>query len=138
MCVAADVELWNTPGFMHLALWRNGVCVGDVHLLFVEEAGRRYLALPGINPGVALLDQIEADVLLAALLGRAAELAREAGCAAVWIPAAPSIHSNRHAVHEAIVASKLPLRRTRGHAFSYHPFAYRIDDVFEYAQDLRS
>lgn len=130
VCVASDLALWNTPGFLHLALWLDGVCAGSVHLLVVEEDGARYLALPGINPTLALLDRVEADALVRALLARLDELARTAGLAGVWIPTAPGIHSNRRAVHDALVAMQLAVRPTRGHAFSYSPYAYRIDDVW--------
>lgn len=131
VCVARDLELWNQPGFTHLALWADGVCQGGVHLLVLEEDGRRYLALPGINPTFALLDRIEAAELVRALLDRAKQLAREAGCAAVWIPTSSGIHSNRWTIHDALVALKLPERATRGHAFSYSPYAYRITDVWQ-------
>jgi len=101
-----------------------------VHLLVVEEDGRRYLALPGINPTLALLERVEADVLVRALLAHVTALARTAGLAGVWIPTAPGIHSNRRAVHDVLHALALPVRRTAGHAFSYSPYAYRIDDVW--------
>ena len=130
VCVATDVQLWNTPQFMHLALWHDNICAGSVHLLVVEEAGERFLSLPGINPTLALLERVEADVLVRALLAHVTALARAAKLAGVWIPVAPSIHSNRHAVHDVLVAMKLPVRRTQGHAFSYSPYAYRIDDVW--------
>lgn len=131
VCVATDEELWKQPGFSHLALWLDGVCMGNVHLLVVEEAGQRYLALPGINPSFALLERVEAELVLKALLERITSLAREANLAGVWIPTSPSIHSNRRAIHDCITALKLPVRRTQGHAFSYSPYAYRIDNVFE-------
>ncbi|MFT3694369.1 MAG: hypothetical protein QM831_14575 [Kofleriaceae bacterium] len=131
VCVARDLELWNQPHFMHLALWADGVCQGGVHLLVLEEAGKRYLALPGINPTFALMDRIEAAELVRALLDRTKQLAREAGCAAVWIPTAAGIHSNRWTIHDALVALKLPERSTHGHPFSYSPYAYRISGVWE-------
>jgi hypothetical protein len=133
VCVARDFELWNQPGFTHLALWADGVCQGGVHLLVLEEDGARYLALPGINPTFALLERIEAKELVRALLERTQQLAREAGCAAVWIPTSSAIHSNRWTIHDALVALKLPTRPTRGHPFSYSPYAYRIADVWELA-----
>jgi hypothetical protein len=97
----------------------------------LEDTGARYLALPGINPASALLDRVEPDVLACALLDRCRELAALAGLAGVWIPTSPSIHSNRHAIGDALRALELPVRATRGHPFSYQPYAYRIDDVWE-------
>jgi hypothetical protein len=101
-----------------------------VHLLVLEEDGTRHLALPGINPSLALLDQVEPDVFVRALVERARELARQAGLAGVWIPTSPSIHSNRAVIGAALAALGLPVRATRGHEFSYRPYAYRIDDVW--------
>lgn len=130
VCVASDVALWNTPGFGHLALWEGGICAGSVHLLVVEEADGRYLVLPGINPTLSLLERTPPEPLVRALVTRAHELARSAGLAGVWIPTSPSIYSNRRAIHEVLVAMQLPIRKTRGHAFSVSPYAYRIDDVW--------
>jgi hypothetical protein len=130
VCVATDLELWNTTGFGHLALWLDGVCAGSVHLLVVDDADGTYLALPGINPTLALLERTAAEPLVRALLDRVHQLARAANFTGVWIPTSPSIHSNRRAVHDVLRAMQLPVRRTRGHAFSYSPYAYRIDDVW--------
>ncbi len=131
VCVASDLELWNSPGFMHLALWLEGVCMGSVHLLVLSEGAERYLALPGINPSFGLLDRVEAAVLVKAILERVQVLASEAGLNGVWIPTSPGIHSNRHAIHEALVELDLRERPTAGHAFSYSPYAYRIDRVWQ-------
>jgi hypothetical protein len=131
VCVASDLELWNSPGFMHLALWLDGICMGSAHLLVLTEGDKRYLALPGINPSFALLDRVEAAVVLRKILERAIDLAREAGLAGVWVPTAPGIHSNRRSIHEALVELNLPEQRTSGHAFSYSPYAYRIDTVYK-------
>ncbi|MCU0862789.1 MAG: hypothetical protein MUC36_03265 [Planctomycetes bacterium] len=130
VCVAPDLDLWQTPGFLHLALFEGGVCRGGVHLLVVEEKGRRHLVLPGINPSLVLLEQVDASVLLAALLEYARGLASRAGLAGVWVPTAPVIHSNRAAIGQALRAMGLPTRRTVGHAFSHSPYAYHIDEVF--------
>ncbi len=137
VCVAVDEQLWRTPSFMHLALWLEGVCVGGVHLLVVEEHGLRALVLPGINPSSALLEQVDAEPLLAALLRHADALRVRAGLDALWVPTNRGIHSNRHAMGVALEALALPVRRTAGHAFSFSPYAYRIDDVYEVTLPLR-
>ncbi len=131
VCVASDAELWNQPSFMHLALWLEGVCMGSTHLLVLTEGDQRYLALPGINPSFGLLARIEATVVLRAILDRVQRLAREAGLAGVWIPTSPGIHSNRRAIHDALIELELRERTTSGHAFSYSPYAYRIDRVWQ-------
>jgi hypothetical protein len=130
VCVAVDEQLWRTPGFLHLALWLDGVCMGGVHLLVVEEGGLRALVLPGINPSSALLEQVEAEALLDALLRHVETLRVAAKLDAVWVPTSRGIHSNRHAIGTALEALALPVRRTAGHPFSYWPYAYRIDEVY--------
>ena len=130
VCVTPDLELWHKPGFLHLALFDGEVCRGGVHLLVVVEEGRRYLTLPGINPSLALIEQVDAGALLRALLSHAQELAAAAGLAGVWVPTSPAIHSNRALIGQALRAMALPTRRTAGHAFSHSPYAYHIDEVF--------
>jgi hypothetical protein len=132
VCTTPDEELWRQPTFLHLALFRGDVCVGGVHLLLLTEGEQRFVALPGINPSSALLEQVDAEQLVRALLNHIKALAQQAGCAGVWIPVHPGIHSNRHVVGEVLLAMQLPMRSTQGHAFSYSPYAYRIDDVFEW------
>lgn len=135
VCVAPDVQLWNTPGFLHCLLWRDGVCVGDVHLLVLEEAGQRFLCLPGINPSLALLEALDVDVLVVTLLDHLRALAKQVGLSALWVPVSPAIHSNRRAVGDALVALKLPVRATRGHPFSFSPYAYRVEEVWTVSLD---
>lgn len=131
VCVVHDEALWNSPEFLHVVFWNeSGVCQGGMHLLRVEDEGGRFLALPGINPTLALLEQVDAAVLLGALLDWASRLARACDLTGVWIPTSPSIHSNRHAVSKAIIDAGLEVRRVRSHPFSFSPYAYRFDEVF--------
>jgi len=97
----------------------------------VEEAGRRYLTLPGINPSVRLLDRVEASVLLDAVLDYAWRLARALGLHGVWVPAQPGIHSNRRALHEEIARRDWPLRATGLHEFSTEPYHYTFNRVLD-------
>lgn len=131
VCVVHDEQLWNRPEFLQLVLWNeHGTCVGGVHLLVVEENGERFLTLPGINPTLALLELVDAPVLLDALVAHAWRLAKHWKLAGVWIPQPQSIHSNRRALHDAIAQKRWPLRSSKNHQFSYRPYAYSFDAVF--------
>ncbi|HZI15432.1 MAG TPA: hypothetical protein VE153_33980 [Myxococcus sp.] len=132
VCVAADVTLWNRPEFLQCIFWdEEGIARGGMHLLLVEETGRRYLTLPGINPSVRLLDRVEASVLLDAVLDYAWRLARALGLHGVWVPAQPGIHSNRRALHEEIARRDWPLRATGLHEFSTEPYHYTFNRVLD-------
>jgi hypothetical protein len=133
VCVATDVTLWNRPEFLQCVFWdEEGIARGGMHLLIVEEdAGQRFLTLPGINPSVRLLDRVEASVLLDAVLDYAWRLARQLGLHGVWVPAHPGIHSNRRALHEELARRDWPLRGTRLHEFSTQPYHYTFQQVLE-------
>jgi hypothetical protein len=132
VCTAGDVALWNRPEFLQCVFWdEEGIAQGGMHLLLVEEAGQRYLTLPGINPSVRLLARVEASVLLEAVVDYAWRLARKLELQGVWVPASPSIRSNRRAIHEELERREWTLRGCQEHAFSTEPFRYVFDQVLE-------
>jgi hypothetical protein len=127
-----DVLLWNRPEFLQCVFWdEEGTAQGGMHLLLVEEEGKRYLVLPGINPSVRLLARVEASVLLEAVVDHGWRLARRLGLQGVWVPASPAIHSNRRAIQEELARRDWPVRGTQVHAFSTEPYPYTFDQVLE-------
>jgi len=102
-----------------------------MHLLIVEEKGRRYLTLPGINPSVRLLARVEASVVLEAVVDYGWRLARKLGLQGVWVPASPAIHSNRRAIHEELERRGWTVRACQVHPFSTEPYRYVFDQVLE-------
>src|SRR5262249_48551539 len=108
------------------------ICVGGTHAFIVEEDGKKYLALPGINPSAQFLGTIDADQYLDATLAEAWAIADRLHLAGVWIPAKPEIHSNRPQIKDAI-AKKFagrPIRVISRKRFSYNP-AYFFNNVYE-------
>jgi hypothetical protein len=105
-----------------------------MHLLIVEEQGRRYLTLPGINPSVRLLARVEASVVLEAVVDYGWRLARKLGLQGVWVPASPAIHSNRRAIHEELERRGWTVRACQVHPFSTEPYRYVFDQVLEVPQ----
>jgi len=132
VCVATDVTLWNNPDFLQAAFWdSDGICRGGMHLLAVQDAGRGYLTLPGINPSSYLLEIVEAPTVLDMACDYAWRLAQAWGMSGVWIPAAPEIHSNRQAVREAIAERRWKTRSVRTITFSHEPFAYSFAEILD-------
>ena len=132
VCTATDVDLWNRPEFLQCIFWdEEGVAQGGMHLLVVEEDGRRYLTLPGINPSVRLLARVDATVFLDAVVDYSWRLARQLGLQGVWVPVSPAIHSNRRAIHEELARRGWTLRGGHEHPFSTEPFRYSFSQVLE-------
>jgi hypothetical protein len=132
VCTAVDVVLWNRPDFLQCVFWdEEGIAQGGMHLLLVEEEGRRYLTLPGINPSVRLMTRVEAPALLDAVVDYAWRLARQLGLQGVWVPASPAIHSNRRSIQEELARRDWTLRGSQVHAFSTEPYHYTFDQVLD-------
>ena len=132
VCTAVDVVLWNRPEFLQCVFWdEEGIAQGGMHLLLVEEEGRRYLTLPGINPSVRLMTRVEAPALLDAVVDYAWRLAHQLGLHGVWVPASPAIHSNRRAILEELARRDWPFRSGPLHTFSTEPYHYAFEHVLE-------
>jgi len=126
---------------------------GDAHgwlyavLLASSSAGLVLPVMGGVKvtstPGLEFLTQLAvADTACIVALPLAIDPAN-AGRAAVgalavtltagafyWFLGWAEKSGRRRAVHDVLAAMNLPVRRTRGHAFSVSPYAYRVDDVW--------
>jgi hypothetical protein len=130
VCVAEDLQLWNTPTFLQTVLWSpDGVARGGFHLLLVEDEDGGYLTLPGINPSSSLLKEVGAGPVLDAVVDYAWRLARAWGLRGVWVPSQPGIHSNRHEMHLEIASRAWAGRHVKRHPFSYSPYSYSFEEV---------
>lgn len=123
VCVAPDEKLWNNPNFMNVILFdQNDIAQGGMHVLLIEDGGKKYLTLPGINPSVGLMAQVAAADIYDKLIAYAHELAGALGCDGVLIPTDASIHSNRSEIQRVVTAKcseKVTLSKI--HQFSYSP-----------------
>ena len=132
VCTAVDVVLWNRPEFLQCVFWdEEGIAQGGMHLLIVEEEGRRYLTLPGINPSVRLMTRVEAPVLLDAVVDYTWRLARQLKLHGVWVPASPAIHSNRRSILEELARRDWTVRGSQLHTFSTEPYHYTFEHVMD-------
>jgi hypothetical protein len=130
VCTATDEALWDRPEFLQTVFWGpGGTALGGMHLLIVEEGGRRFLSLPGINPSARLLALVEAGKVLSACLDFARALSRRWGMGGVWIPSAPWIHSNRAAIQKAVQDRGFEERAIAEQPFSFSPYAYAFKEV---------
>ena len=120
VCVAEDAKLWNNPNFMNLIIFdENNRAWGGMHVLVIEEGGKRYLTLPGINPSSLLLARVASEVIFDRMMDYAKALAKELKCEAVLIPKSSVIHSNRS--KSSVIAEK----GYSDHLLKeVHPFSY--------------
>ena len=135
VCVAVDDRLWNKPEFSNVVLFGDdGVARGGMHIELVRDQGKTYLSLPGINPNLTVLREVDGKRLLQTMLDYAKACAQAIGADAVFIPTNPTIFSNREELHGAVRDMKLPTRSlSKLHQFSYSPFAYSWQDAYEIA-----
>ncbi len=132
MCTAADVELWNQPEFLQTIIWGpDNIARGGIHLLAVEESGRLYLLLPGINPSLTLIEEAGADIIYDTIIRFAGRLAQSWNLSGVWIPASLHIASNRGPIGYVIRRQDYPVRTISPVRFGVSPYSYTIDRVFE-------
>ncbi|MEO6952938.1 MAG: hypothetical protein ABI321_14120, partial [Polyangia bacterium] len=133
VCVATDAQQWATPELLQLALFgETGICEGGVHLMLLREHDA--LVCAAFNPTTSLLLGAQPDAVLSLILEHAWQLACAWGLARVWVPTSPGIHSNRHAMHEALRARRWPSRTIPTVRFSSSPYAYAYDEVWEVPQ----
>jgi hypothetical protein len=133
VCTAQDQELWNSENFLQVPFFsEEDIAMGGTHVLLgKEDDGKTYLALPGINPSVALLGEVDANEVLKAVLDYAERLAKKWNVDEVWVPTNSVIHSNRDQMQTAIKewSSTVPTRNIASQRFSYAP-SYTFDQVF--------
>jgi hypothetical protein len=105
VCTATDNKLWDNPDYFNVIIFDEGdIACGGMHVMAVRDGGKRYLTLPGINPGTGLLTRVSAEEIYAQCVSYAGELAAELGCDGLLIPCQPEIHSNRSEIQRVVAA----------------------------------
>lgn len=134
VCVAVDDKLWEKEDFSNVVLFGDdGIARGGMHFEIIRDGngGKKYLTLPGINPSLSILREVDSKKLLHEMLEFAKRSARAIGADAVLIPKNPHIHSNREDLHGVIAGMDLPeFSLSYNHQFSYSPFSYSWQDAF--------
>lgn len=132
VCVAIDDALWQKETFTNVVLFdEDGIAQGGMHFEIIQDRGKTFLTLPGINPSMGLLRKIEARRLVESMIDYAKLCAKAIKATAVLIPTDPIICSNRDEV-KAIITSLGHEKYTlsQQHQFSYKPFSYAWDEAY--------
>ncbi|MCX5782603.1 MAG: leucine-rich repeat protein [Elusimicrobia bacterium] len=130
VCVAPDKQLWNNPNFMNAIIWdEKGLAMGGFHILIIENEGKRYLTLPGINPSSKLLAQVAADSIFDEIIKYAHDVAKVLKCEEVLIPSNSTIHSNRSEIQRVIASREYEKKMLKEiQPFSYSPYKYEFQE----------
>ncbi|MBI2415635.1 MAG: hypothetical protein HYV33_03175 [Candidatus Kerfeldbacteria bacterium] len=132
VCVAVDDQLWNKPDFANVVMFADDdIAHGGMHFEIVQDGGKKYLSLPGINPSLTLLREVDPQRVIQMMLEYAKACAKAIGAIGVLIPTNTIILSNREELHPIVKELKLPTHSlTQPHQFSYSPFAYSWQDGY--------
>jgi len=108
VCIARDVELWKNPSFKLISIIdkKNGIVGGFIHVFETEVGGKKILTIPGIEPSVEFLNNVDPSALYDQIENVLRELAKLGGYDAVYIPISANIHSNRTGIKKAIQKKK--------------------------------
>lgn len=134
VCTATDINLWKKPAFKLLAITdeNNRQVEGYIHLFeSMDEAGRRILTLPGIEPSTEFMATVDAEKLYAGLMAQVIAFAELEGYYAVYIPAGKNIHSNRAGIQKAIQKAGYPVVKIPEVLWNTLPNPYPFSEVFE-------
>lgn len=129
VCVTPDEKLWNDPTFMNCIFLNPETkrAQGGMHFLIRED----YLTLPGINPSLDLLGQVDQQKLFDQIVRYAKEVSQTLGLKGVLIPTFSIIHSNRRQIQTIIANKKYPTVELSAEAkFSYSPHKYSFQKCF--------
>jgi len=135
VCVAVDEKLWEKEAFSNVIMWGDEdgkeIAMGGMHFEVVEDEGKKFLSLPGINPNLLALSTVDPEKLYDKMIEFAKESARAIGAEAVLIPKNAVIHSNRSEI-QAVISSKEygTHSLSQEHAFSYDPYEYSWQDAY--------
>jgi hypothetical protein len=130
VCVTPDKKLWDDHEFMNCIMFNSKTkqAVGGMHFLIRENC----LCLPGINPSMDLLSEVENDALFNKMINYAKQVKESLGLDKILIPVKSGIHSNRQPVQEIIRKKNFKKVNLEKEAeFSYDPHKYSFKECFE-------
>ncbi|MFN0116764.1 MAG: hypothetical protein ACKVQC_00535, partial [Elusimicrobiota bacterium] len=97
VCIATDVDLWKDPHFFLLAMIdpNSKTVVGFAHLYEQVIEGKKVLTVPGIEPGVEFLSEVNPKDVYPLIEKALVEIAQTGGYDALYFPVSENILSNR-------------------------------------------
>jgi len=131
VCIASDIELWKDPNFKLIAMINEETktAVGFIHVYEVKIKGKKYWALPGIEPSTEFIGTVNPEELYDKVIQEAIETAQEAGINGVYIPTSPIIHSNRSGIQKIIKSKNYSTESIPQVNWSRSP-AYPFNEVY--------
>jgi len=104
VCIARDVELWNNPNFMLMAMIdkETNTVAGFAHLFVEHINGKTVLTVPGINPSTEFLSTVKEREVFPLIDKALRKIAEEGGYDALYFPTSRGIISNRSGIASQI------------------------------------
>lgn len=130
VCVAPDEELWDDTDFWEGIIFDPVIkqAMGGVHFLIRDGC----LTLPGINPSLAILSQVNNEDLYDRIIDYSRRVKEKLGLQKVLIPSDSAIHSNRTQIQEIIRNRNYPIYSfDEVQTFSHSPYEYSFQETFE-------
>jgi hypothetical protein len=129
VCVTPDEHLWNDPEFMNCIMFDPELkqAMGGMHFLIRENN----LCLPGINPSLDVLGQVENGKLYDKMIDYALKVKEKLGLKNLLIPTDAVIFSNRTQIQEIVRNKNYEVvNLTTEAVFSYDPYEYSFQECF--------
>lgn len=133
VCTDKDIDLWMNPQFKLFAIVNDdqGVVVGYIYGYEILESGKRYLALPGINPSDEFIAVVKPDSLYQEMITQMIELAKIADYDALYIPTDANLSSNHGDIRNTIKKSHKNIRKfKKAVRWNTLPEPYPFNEVF--------
>lgn len=131
-CTESDVALWKNPNYSLLAMVDEDQhqAVGYADVLHLEDGGKKYMVLLGINPSIDFMNKTNGAELYRKFMAVAEKLAHDAGYDAILIPTDPTIHSNRSEILTAIEKAKYAIHTLKKWVKWASNYAYDFNEAF--------
>jgi hypothetical protein len=111
VCIARDYGLWQKPEFKLMSIYDHSekIVGGFVHIFETTMNDQRILTIPGIEPSVEYINNVNATELYELIEKSLMAFAKTGGYQEIYIPVDKIIHSNRQDIRAAIEKKKYPV-----------------------------
>jgi hypothetical protein len=133
VCVATDIELWKNPEFKLIAIEdkKTQTIAGFIHVFETTIGGKKILTIPGIEPSVEFMNNVDPMQLYDQIEAALKEFAKLGGYDVVYVPTKALIHSNRTDIQKAIQKKKYPaIKLDQPVNWNHTPSPYPFDEVY--------
>jgi hypothetical protein len=134
VCIARDIKLWTNSSFKLISIIdKNDENIGGfIHIFETEIEGKKILTIPGIEPSVEFLNNVNPSKLYDQIEEVLKEFAKLGGYDAVYIPTNTNINSNRTDIQKAIQKKKYQIiKLSKPVNWNNVPSPYPFDEVYK-------